>query len=279
LSGTRAETEEVKFALEDKQGQELALRKLQDLEKKSIEDNEKEKQRLLKTTKGQEAAYKKILATQEKTAAQIRAELFSLRGSAAIPFGKALEYAQMVGTTMNLRPAFILGIVAEETNLGENVGTGNWKVDMHPTRDVPIFEKIAANLGLNPDTMPVSKKPWYGWGGAMGPAQFIPSTWALYAGYPKPDYIYDASKDRIRQLLDLNRPSNPWEPLDAFMGAGVLLKENGAITGNFATERLAALRYFAGWGNANKAAYAFYGDDVMNLADKYQKQIDILQGS
>lgn len=279
LRGTRLKTEEAKFVLEDKQSQEIALRRLQDLEKKSIEENEREKQRLLKVTKGQEAEYKKVLATQEKTAAQIRAELFALRGSAAIPFGKALEYAEMVGEKMNLRPAFILGIFAQETNLGENVGTGNWKDDMHPTRDVPIFKIIAANLGLNPDILPVSKKPWYGWGGAMGPAQFIPSTWALYAGYPKPNYEYDASKDRIRQLLNLNRPANPWEPLDAFMAAGILLKENGAVSGNAATERLAALRYFAGWGNANKPAYAFYGDDVMALAAKYQKQIDILRGS
>ena len=62
------------------------------------------------------------------------------------------------------------------------------------------------------------------------------------------------------------------------MAAGVLMKENGATTGTYEAERLAALRYFAGWGNAGKAAYAFYGDDVMDLAAKYQAQINILQG-
>lgn len=278
LRSTRDTTERAKLSLEDKQGQEITLRNLQELERKSIAENEAAKKKLLKETKGKEAEYTKILKSQQKTAAQIRAELFSLRGSAAIPFGKALEYAQTVGARMNLRPAFILGIVAEETNLGENVGTGTWSVDMHPTRDVPPFKKITENLGLDPDKMPVSKKPWYGWGGAMGPAQFIPSTWVLYTGYSKPDWNYDASQDQIRQMLGLNRPSNPWEPLDAFMAAGILLKENGAVSGNTASERLAALRYFAGWGNAKKAAYAFYGDDVMSLASKYQQQIDILQG-
>lgn len=278
LRNTRDTTLRTKLALEDRQSQEINLRNLQELERKRIAQNEAEKKRILTATKGQEAEYKKILKTQQKTAAQIRAELFSLRGSAAIPFGKALEYAQMVGTRMGLRPAFILGIVAEETNLGENVGTGTWSVDMHPTRDVPPFKKIMENLGLDANKIPVSKKPSYGWGGAMGPAQFIPSTWVLYAGYPKPDWNYDASQDRIRQLLGLNRPSNPWEPLDAFMAAGVLLKENGATSGDIASERLAALRYFAGWGNAKKSAYAFYGNDVMSLASKYQQQINILQG-
>jgi hypothetical protein len=40
--------------------------------------------------------------------------------------------------------------------------------------------------------------------------------------------------------------------------------------------RLAALRYLAGWGNAKKPAYAFYGDDVMSFADEFQRDIDIL---
>jgi len=40
---------------------------------------------------------------------------------------------------------------------------------------------------------------------------------------------------------------------------------------------LAALRYLAGWVNATKPAYAFYGDDVMQLAAKYQDLINILK--
>ena len=55
--------------------------------------------------------------------------------------------------------------------------------------------------------------------------------------------------------------------------------DNGADKGTLVAERLAALRYLAGWTNATKKAYAFYGDDVMELAAKYQKQIDILNNS
>ena len=56
------------------------------------------------------------------------------------------------------------------------------------------------------------------------------------------------------------------------------LDYNGADGGTREAERLAALRYFAGWANAKKAAYAFYGDDVMDFADEYQRNIDILEG-
>jgi len=35
-------------------------------------------------------------------------------------------------------------------------------------------------LGLDPYSTQVSCPMSFGWGGAMGPAQFIPSTWILY---------------------------------------------------------------------------------------------------
>lgn len=291
---TRVVTEEEKGVLLTKREEEQELRQLQVLEKNRIEEREAEKQELLDITKGEEERYQEILKSQEKTAAEIRAELFQLRGAAAIPFGEALDHANFVSAKTGVRPAFILGIIAEESNLGENVGTGTWTEDMHPERDRPVFEVIAATLGLDPNALPVSAAPWYGWGGAMGPAQFIPSTWACFGGYVNtsnggctrnPDrswvgpWIYDSGEDRIRNILGKNSPSNPWEPRDAFMASALLLKENGADKGTYEAERLAALRYFAGWANANKPSYAFYGDDVMALADKYQKQIDILEGN
>ena len=56
------------------------------------------------------------------------------------------------------------------------------------------------------------------------------------------------------------------------------MADNGADAGARVAERLAALRYFAGWNNAKKAAYAFYGDDVMDFAEECQKDINILEG-
>lgn len=253
-----------KDALENQQGEEEELRKIQVLQKQTIERDEREKQSILKTTKGQEKEYQKLIAEKEKSAAEIRAALFQFRDTAAIPFGRALEYAKEASVKTGVRPAVILGILAEESNLGENVGTGNWKTDMKPERDWEPFRKITAELGLDPDKMPVSKKAWYGWGGAMGPAQFIPSTWVLY-------------KERIGRATG-HVPPNPWDARTAIFATSLLMMDNGADKGTRAAERLAALRYLAGWKNATKPAYAFYGDDVMELADKFQKQIDILGG-
>ena len=253
-----------KQTLESRQSEEEQLRRLQVLERQAIEKKEKEKQQILTVTKGEEKTYQTLIADRERQAAQIRSALFGLRDSTAISFGVAYQYAKEASVLTNVRPAVILGILREESNLGENVGTGNWKVDMHPTRDQPVFAELMKELGLNPDTMPVSKKPSYGWGGAMGPAQFIPSTWVLY-------------KDRIARISGENPPS-PWTARTAIFASALLMADNGADAGTRAAERLAALRYFAGWANARKAAYAFYGDDVMSFADRYQKDIDILEG-
>jgi hypothetical protein len=58
----------------------------------------------------------------------------------------------------------------------------------------------------------------------------------------------------------------------------MLMADNGATAGTRESERTAALRYFAGWGNAGNPAYAFYGDGVMGFADQFQADIDTLGG-
>lgn len=277
---TQAVAGEERSSLEERKTEEVQLRTLQEFEKQRTEQREAEKQNLLKVTKGQEAEYQKVLKSTQRDAAKIRSELFLLQGSAAIPFEKAVEYANLAFEKTGVRPAFILGVIAQESNLGENVGqclltnqpqkgdgigvnTGRiFKGVMKPDRDVDVFISIVQQIGLDPYRMVVSCPPGYGYGGAMGPAQFIPSTWVLY-------------EDKIAQLSSQS-PPNPWDPRTAFIAAGILLKENGGAAGTYQAERLAALRYFAGWGNANKSAYAFYGDDVMALAQKYQNQIDII---
>ncbi len=279
ITQTKTATLEEKQDLEQKREEETELRTVQELQKRKIEEQEAQKAQLLKATKGQEAAYQELIAGKQRSAAQIRAELFELRGSAAIPFEQAYAFAKQASATTGVRPAFILGIIAEESNLGENVGTGSWQVDMHPTRDRPIFEKITSSLGLNPNVMPVSKKPWYGWGGAMGPAQFIPSTWALYVGYEKANnYAYNPAKDRVGKLTG-NTPANPWNPEDAITASALYLGDSGADTSTSRNEFIAAMCYLAGCGNANKKSLQFYGDDVMCLALKYQRSIDVLEGT
>jgi len=279
---TRDSLENQKSALEEKQDEEQELRQIQVLEKSKVENRKDEKDEILTVTKGQEKIYQEIIEDKKQSAAEIRSTLFALRGTSAIPFGDAYDFAKEASAKTGVRPALILGILKQETNLGENVGqclltntpnkgdgkgknTGRFFDGvMKGTRDVDPFMEIVSELGLDPYSQVVSCPPSYGYGGAMGPAQFIPSTWVLY-------------KDRLGKITG-QKPPNPWSPRTAIFATALLMSDNGADNGTRAEERLAALRYFAGWKNAKKAAYAFYGDGVMELTDQMQKQIDILEG-
>lgn len=111
----------------------------------------------------------------------------------------------------------------------------------------------------------------------MGPSQFIPSTWATYGGIVNSGsgWVYSESADAIRRINGNNSPANPFNNRDAFIATALLLRDNGA-GGTYASDRLAALRYYAGWGGANNPSNAFYGDGVMQRKARLAQEITIL---
>jgi membrane-bound lytic murein transglycosylase B len=113
----------------------------------------------------------------------------------------------------------------------------------------------------------------------MGPSQFIPSTWAAYGGIVNTGngWEYSQSADAIRRINGNSSPANPFNNQDAFIATALLLRDNGAA-GTYASDRMAALRYYAGWGGATNPANAFYGDGVMNRKAKFEGQIRVLSG-
>ena len=291
LDEIKRDTYEQKNALENKQETEAEMKQIQELQKKEIESKEKEKSKILTTTKGQEAQYQQLLKAQQKTAAELRNALFSLLGGGGgIPLPKAVELAKYAQSKTGVSAAMILAILEQETNLGSNLGScayddmrGDRQV-MHPDRDQPIYKVIATTVGFDARSRQVSCPivqggVRVGWGGAMGPSQFIPSTWAIYGGEVNSggSWIYSESADAIRHINGTGLPANPFDNKDAFLATALLLRDNGA-TGSFASDRLAALRYYAGWGGANNPANAFYGDGVMNRKAKFEGQIRVLSG-
>jgi hypothetical protein len=278
--------------LGEKQQTEAEMKYIQELEREGIEQREREKEQILQETRGEEALYQQILSQQQQTAAQLRSALFELAGgSGGISLPDAIALAKYANGVTGVDTAFILAILEQETNIGKNLGScvftdqSSARPVMHPTRDEPVFLGIAKTLGFDPYTQRVSC-PLYqngarvGWGGAMGPSQFIPSTWAMYGGMVQSggEWVYNQSSDRIRAINQTGRPSNPFNNRDAFLATALLLRDNGA-NGTFSGDRLAALRYYAGWGGATNPANAFYGDQVMQRKAKFEGQIRILDGS
>ena len=287
IRATKGELEEVKEELEEAKDEETQKKLAQESEKKNVETNQKQKNTLLTITKNQEAEYKKVLAAREKEAAQIRARLFDLRDTIAISFGQAYDYALAASRTTGVRPALILAILMQESSLGINVGacnlrdyatgagvsikTGDTKMrTMSPSRDVPPFLTLMSKLGRDPQRTPVSC--WIamysggqpsGWGGAMGPSQFIPSTWVLF-------------ESRIKSATN-STLADPWNPYHAITATAMYLSDLGAVSGKESSERNAACKYYSGRSCSSSSAGAGYGNAVMKKLYAMQLDIDKLQ--
>lgn len=257
----RRQTKEEKAVIEEQQEELSRMRALQEIQKNTLLDKERQKANLLSETRGIEREFQTLMKKAQQDAASIRNQLYTLEGvGLSMTLEKAYEYAKYTSDLTGVRPAFLLSIIKKESSWGANVGTGNWRADMNPNQH-NAFREITSKLGMDPETTPVSKKPWYGWGGAMGPAQFLPVTWLAYEA-------------EVARLTGHN-PPNPWHIDDAFVGSAVKLARGGANQKTYEAEWKAAMIYFAG-GNWGNSLYRFYGDQVMDLAEVIQSQLDAM---
>lgn len=258
LSLEKNELDEKQEALNQRLLSQERLLALQEVGRQEVASNKRAKAGLIAQNTLQTVSLQEKTNALEDVARQIREQLYVLKGlTTSLELGEAYRRASLVGSKVSIDPAFLMAILKVESDLGNNIGGGHWQRDMHP-RDREAFSQITQKLGLNPDLMPVSSKPRYGWGGAMGPAQFLPTTWRSYEA-------------RVSEITGHN-PPNPWELEDAFAAAAIKLAANGANRRDASGEWEAAMRYFAGnrWQNP---AYSFYGDRVVAIKDLIAAQI------
>jgi membrane-bound lytic murein transglycosylase B/uncharacterized coiled-coil protein SlyX len=265
-----------KETLASEYGDTQQLKAYQVAQQQTAEQIENQKHNLLDTTKGQQSKYEKIVAEKKKTAAQIRSQLYELLGGGELQFGDAYQLAKIAQDATGVRAALILAVLDRESALGRNVGKCKYntnpyypdkasnKTTMHPTRDIPIFLQIMQSLNMSPDSVSVSCPiPRDGaYGGGMGPAQFIPSTWVMY-------------QKKIATVTGHDSPS-PWNNLDAFVATALYLKDAGAANASTYSEKVAAAKYYAG--GSWKYYINSYGAAVITKANDFQDDIDVLTG-
>jgi hypothetical protein len=276
-------TEEERKGLEEKKNKETDTKYELESAKAKVELSEAEKKKLLQISKGKESEYQKVLDEKAKRRAEILSAIFNLvGGSTKINFETALVYANEAKEKLGIDPAFLLAILTQESNLGANVGqcyltdiktgagagakTGKiFPNVMKPMGlkgrkgDIDDFFSVTTALGRDPFKTLVSCPiaGVAGYGGAMGPAQFIPSTWGGY-------------KTRLKNLI--GHDADPWNPRDAFMASAMLLTDKGAI-GNVPSAQSRAACLYYGTGGATCG----YGNSVMKLKIGLQANIDLLQ--
>lgn len=269
-----AQKEELNAEKEDTEN----LRAIQLAQQKQTEAIQKEKNTVLKTTKGKESEYQKLLRENQAKAAEIRSRIFELLGGGQLTFEKAYNYAKLAESATGVRAALTLAILDRESKLGKNTGQCSYKTAMNPKRDTPYFLDLLKRLGIDPESeaakvsCPILSHGSYG--GAMGPAQFIPSTWKMY-------------ESKISKVSG-NNPPNPWNNADAFTATAVYISDllDSSDCKEYANnnkkivpyqdllERCAAAKYYSG---SNWFRYrSFYGTPVVDKANQFEKDIAII---
>lgn len=272
IKDTTTQVNKVKGDLEESKDTQMALKEQQQSARNKIDDSKKEKNNLLTETKGKEAIYKEQLKEKQAKAAEIRAALFSFAGgeTKAIPFGTALQYAENASDKTGVPAALVLAILTQESALGANVGKcylsdtesgAGYNINskqtfpnvMKASRDVSPFLTITKRLGLDPLSTVVSCPipSAGGYGGAMGPAQFIPSTWM--------------------DIEDAAGISNPWNASEAILASSFYLSQLGANS-SYASQIKAACKYYGTGGSS-----CSYGRSVMSKVDDIQSKIDYVK--
>lgn len=254
------------------------LKAFQESQKRGVVTTQNQKNELLTTTKGKESEYQKLVEEKQATAAEIRKRIFRLLGGGELTFEEAYQYARLAEQATGVRAALTLAILDRESLFGKNVGRCSYTTAMHPTRDAPYFLDLLDRLGLDPNSefakvsCPIASHGSYG--GAMGPAQFIPSTWKLY-------------ESKIAAITG-NNPPNPWNNADAFAATAIYMKDllesssckdyasanQNVVPYRTLLERCAAAKYYSG---GRWYTYRFwYGDPVVVKANEFEKDINIL---
>lgn len=272
----RATLEREKEVLEEKREEQRELQSLQEVERRFLAQKKAEKDELLRLTRGKEAIFQQLLKSKKRDIASLKSQLFYLEKT-GVTAEEAVALADKAAKRTGIRTAFLLALLEVETGkqfedgvitVGSNLGTGTWKRDLYDCyvglrkpkvaeAEKAAFFAITEGLGLDPDKMPVSRRPNYGCGGAMGPAQFLPTTWRRFEA-------------RVGTLTG-HVPPNPWHVEDAFTAAALFLADSGAATQTVAGEIRAAKTYISGSPSCTRYICNTYSSRIISLARDIDK--------
>ncbi|OGN01725.1 MAG: hypothetical protein A3I26_01590 [Candidatus Yanofskybacteria bacterium RIFCSPLOWO2_02_FULL_43_10] len=280
IKGLRAELNDHQEQLEDKQTELERARRLQEIEKRSLDSTKSGQNKLLKETKGQESKYQDLVKKTQKDIEALKNQISYLIQN-GVSAEEAVKYGHLAAIGAGIRPEYLLAELELESATGNNVGkcyiidttSGStrsivnghvYSKGIHPTRDLALFLNITSELGKDPFQTPVSCAQ--GWGGAMGIAQFIPSTWMGY-------------RDVVSRITGHDLP-NPWNIEDAITAAAAKLSKDGASSKTVTGEIAASRRYYCGssvktslMSSSRWASCVNYANSVQRLATEIAKNL------
>lgn len=293
LRETREQTQITKDLLRENEMNERGLKLTKESEQRKQVVYKEEKDDLLNLNRDQEAEYQKTIAEKERVKTAITNRLFRTVGGAELTFGEALQLVQLYEERIGVEAALTLSILSQESGIdgiiGKNQGrctynqsASNKSGTVMSNTQKSSFLKIIEELGMDPETTPVSCpiSSDGAYGGAMGPSQFMPTTWwDINSGF--------GYKKRVANVLGISSPS-PFNNLDAFTATALYLSDamercQTAFSSQFDVWSCTAAKYYSGLSNTTdgtllkhmRPTYS-YGYKVASRALEFQKDIDLL---
>lgn len=283
----RTQAQKQREELETKKDREANMKAVQQVEKAKTESLQKEKNNILSATRGEEKKYKAVLAEKQRTLNEIRNRILRFSDGGELKFPEALRIARVPEAALGLRAAFLLSVLSQESAvggvIGKNIGRcfyntpwGNSAGTVMSDSQKPSFLSLMREIGRNPDSTPVSCPidSDGAYGGAMGPAQFMPKTWW--------DYETETGYKRRVEGITGHVPASPFNNTDAFSASALYLNDGvkyckTIYSSQYDQERCAAARYYAG-GNWRRFMNS-YGASVAKRANAFQADIDLLDAN
>ncbi|HCP08991.1 MAG TPA: hypothetical protein DIT25_04305 [Candidatus Moranbacteria bacterium] len=275
--------------------------------KESLAEKKDNHSKLMNIKLMEQREIKEDIQDAQTTLNQLNDKLNQLRSEYSRILGKSvstkdiLKAADFAAKATGMSKSFLLGVLIQESNKGQNVGGCTYpgiEKDGYArgllsdsksassavkTRTATfkkrkeLFEGITKKLGYDSKKQPVSCNPksYAGTGGAMGIPQYMSDTWI---GYEK----------RIASLTG-NNPPDPWNLLDGVSAMAIKLAQDGASQKTRFAEAKSYCVYLAGgnWGsycfgtdkykksyqdvNCWGASIKNYGEKVLCLKDNYEK--------
>lgn len=244
-------------------------RALQEQKKDELNKLKKEKEELLaehKKTESQLLSQSVAVQTEiikvDTTMAELNAKLSAVEGKLSALLGSSfdtddiVDAAKFASKKTGVRKSFILGMLVVETNLGRYTGGCTYKDSKMGDANEDIFKRICKDLDYDYKKKKVSCPASYGIGGAMGVAQFMPTTWVGY-------------ESKIEKYTG-HSPANPWSLTDGVMAMAIKLANDGATkeSGEFD----AARKYYCG-SNLSRSVCVNYGNNVLYWAENYKDRL------
>jgi len=164
---------------------------------------------------------------------------------------------RFAGEQTGVRQAFLAGMFQVETGMGRNTGSCHYTKAKMGLPEQALFEEICQELGYDPDAMQVSCPQSGQRGGAIGKAQFLPSTWLIY-------------RDRVAKVVGKDM-ADPWDAKDAAVAMAIKVADDapGVTNHDRSAEANAAKMYLSG---TTENKYNGHARKVLVAAEKFKDQ-------